>query len=311
MLQELVYDAPVGGAVWPFDRAYIRPPHFHGQVELLLIRRGAATIHLGARTQRLRAGQVCWILPCLPHVMSAFSADFDMWVVELEASIVGSCWRAVAGAADEGAGAFEGVAALGERLAGRLVADLPEAQAAQMSDLACRIWGAPSAAAVPRLLRALCELALRVTLADVGSGGTSSLTELASCLLLASPLLDRRGLAADLGVSEGFLSRSFGRDLGVSFVQHRARARLAHFLALIQGGNANLLEGALAAGFGSYSQFHRVFTRVSGMRPRDYFTGGRHQLQLFVASDLDRPDTAPLRRLVDRQRQGPPLATPG
>ena len=58
MLQELVYDAPVGGAVWPFDRAYIRPPHFHGQVELLLIRRGEATVHVGARAERLRAGQL-------------------------------------------------------------------------------------------------------------------------------------------------------------------------------------------------------------------------------------------------------------
>jgi len=307
MLQELVYDAPVGGAVWPFDRAYIRPPHFHGQVELLLVRRGAATVHLGARTERLRAGQICWILPCLPHVMSAFSPDFDMWVIQFEAAVVGTCWRTLTGAAGAPAAAFEGVAALGERLAGRLVADVPEREEGLMSELARRVWSAPSAAGVPGTLRTLCELALRVTLAGAGATGASSLTELASCLLLASPLLDRRALAADLGVSEGFLSRSFGRELGVSFVQHRARARLAHFLALVQGGNSNLLEGALAAGFGSYSQFHRVFTRVSGMRPRDYFTGGRHQLQLFVASDLDRPDTAPRRQLADRQRQGAPL----
>jgi AraC-like DNA-binding protein len=311
MLQELVYDAPVGGAVWPFDRAYIRPPHFHGQVEMLLIRRGTATVHVGARTQRLRAGQVCWILPCLPHVMSAFSPDFDMWVIQLEAPMVGRCWRALSGGAGASPfAAFEGVAALGEQLAGRLVADVPEPEAAQLSDLAHRIWGAPSAAGVPALLRSLCELALRVTLAGISRGRVSSLTELASCLLLASPLLDRRALAADLGVSEGFLSRSFGRDLGVSFVQHRARARLAHFLALVQGGNRNLLDGALAAGFGSYSQFHRVFTRVSGMRPRDYFTGGRHQLELFVVSDLERPDTAPLRQLAQRQRQRPSLDQP-
>ena len=78
ILQELVYDAAVGGAVWPFDRHYIRPPHFHGQVEFLLVRRGTATVHLGTRSERLRAGQLYWILPCLPHVMSGFSADFDM-----------------------------------------------------------------------------------------------------------------------------------------------------------------------------------------------------------------------------------------
>jgi AraC-like DNA-binding protein len=308
MLQELVYDAPVGGAVWPFDRGYIRPPHFHGQVELLLIRSGSATVHVGARVQRLSAGQLCWILPCLPHVMTDFSSDFDMWVVELEAPVVGTGWRALTGgAATTTAEAFAGVAALGERLAGRLATEVPPHEARQLSELARRVWSAPSALGVRGTLRALCELALRVTLAGVGPVGTSTLTDLASCLLLASPLLDRRALAADLGVSEGFLSRSFGRTLGVSFLEHRARARLGHFLALVQDGNRNLLDAALAAGFGSYSQFHRVFSRVSGMRPRDYFTGGRHQLQLFVVSDLARPESAPLRRLPTRQRQGAPL----
>lgn len=302
-----MYDAPVGGAVWPFDREYIRPPHFHGQVELLLALRGAATVHVGERAERLRAGQVCWILPCLPHVMSGFSPDFDMWVIELEAQLVGACWRAVSG--DAGANtaeAFEGVASLGERLAGRLVADVPRDEARRMSELALRVWSAPSTAGVRTTLRALCELALRFTLPAAGRPRASSLTDLASCLLLASPLIDRRALAAELGVSEGFLSRSFGRDLGVSFVEHRARSRIAHFLALVQGGNPNLLDAALAAGFGSYSQFHRVFTRVSGVRPRDYFTAGRHHLQLYVAGDLDRPETAPLRQLSDRQRHRAP-----
>jgi AraC-like DNA-binding protein len=308
ILQELVYDAPVGGAVWPFDRDYIRPPHFHGQVELLLIRCGAATIHVGARAERLRAGQVCWILPCLPHVMSEFSPDFDMWVIELEAPIVGACWRALTGSAGgTTAEAFEGVASLGEQLAGRLVADVPRDEARRMSELALRVWSAPSATGVRGMLRALCELALRVTLPGVGARRGPSLSHLASCLLLASPLLDRRTLAADLGVSEGFLSRSFGRDMGASLVEHRARARVAHFLALVQDGRRNMLEAALDAGFGSYSQFHRVFTRVSGVRPRDYFTGGRHHLQLFVAGDLDRPEAALLRQLPDRQRHRAPL----
>jgi AraC-like DNA-binding protein len=98
--------------------------------------------------------------------------------------------------------------------------------------------------------------------------------------------------------------------MGASFVEHRARARVAHFLALVQDGRRNLLEAALDAGFGSYSQFHRVFTRVAGVRPRDYFTSGRHRLQLFVAGDLDRPDAAPLRQLPDRQRHLAPLDQP-
>src|SRR6186713_1243333 len=35
LLQELVFDSLPEGAVWPFDRSYVRPPHFHGQLECL------------------------------------------------------------------------------------------------------------------------------------------------------------------------------------------------------------------------------------------------------------------------------------
>jgi AraC-like DNA-binding protein len=121
--------------------------------------------------------------------------------------------------------------------------------------------------------------------------------------------VDRPTLAAELGVSEGHLSRSIQRELGVSFLEQRARTRIAHFLALAQGatgrpgGRANLLDAALDAGFGSYSQFHRTFTRVSGSPPRDYLRGGRHERELLVAGDLGRPQSAPLRALPERQRQ--------
>ena len=307
ILQELVYDAPVGGAVWPFDRHYIRPPHFHGQVEFLLVRSGTATVHLGTRAERLRAGQLCWILPCLPHVMSDFSADFDMWVVELEAPIVAASWEVVTGHADDDrraprAQVFGWVAAMGERLAGRPVVDVGKEEARRLGEFAAGVWSAPSTKGVRDTLRALCELALRATLASVKQRHGATLTDLASSMLLASPLMDRRDLAADLGVSEGFVSRSFGRELGVSFVEHRARSRLAHFLALVPDDSRNFLDAALAAGFGSYSQFHRVFTRVAGASPSDYFTTGRHRRQLLISSDREQPHTAPMHMLSHRQR---------
>jgi len=308
ILQELVYDSPVGGAVWPFDRAYIRPPHFHGQVEVLLIRGGTATLHLGARQQQVRAGQLCWILPCVPHVMSAFSSDFDMWVIEVEAALMGSCWGSTVrrdadpDAAPTARTAFAAVASLGERLAGRTMTDIGAEDARRIDGLARRIWNADAADGVKDTLQDLCCAALRATLPNVDDRVEASLTDLASCLLLGSPLLDRRAMAADLGVSEGFLSRCFGRELGVSFVEHRARSRLAHFLALVQGGNRNLLDASLAAGFGSYSQFHRVFTRISGTGPRDYFTRGRHRLQRLIAGDVDQPHVSPM-RLLSRERR--------
>src|SRR4051794_401104 len=125
ILQELVYDAASEGAVWPFDRGYIRPPHFHGQIELLLIRRGSALVHLGARSEPVRGGQLCWIPPGVPHVMSAFSKDFDMWVIQLEPSLLGACWRALSGAEeDEASDPFGWMILFGDQLSGHPVVDV-------------------------------------------------------------------------------------------------------------------------------------------------------------------------------------------
>src|SRR3954462_2187297 len=66
VLQELVFDSLPEGAVWPFDRTYIRPPHFHGQLECLVVTRGTATLYLGTRPAVVRAGQLCWVLPGVP-----------------------------------------------------------------------------------------------------------------------------------------------------------------------------------------------------------------------------------------------------
>jgi AraC-like DNA-binding protein len=150
-------------------------------------------------------------------------------------------------------------------------------------------------------------LALRTILGNVDSRRPNSVGQLASCLLLASPTMSRAAAAAELGVSEGFLSRAVHKDLGVTFVEHRARTRVAHFLALIQAKGTNFLDAALAAGFGSYSQFHRTFSRVSGSRPRDYFGPGRRRSQLLVVDDSDSFGRGAASILPDGQRQLAPL----
>ena len=309
ILQELTYDSLREGAVWPFDRRYIRPRHFHGQLECLLVLRGTATLHLGTRAESVRAGQLCWVLPGMPHVMSDFSPDFDMWVVQLESALVDSCWTDVIGAGGRDAGApFEGWSvSLAERLAGATIVDAAAEDVRSLGGHARLVWTASGSADAAAHLRAFCELALRLSLAGGRRPKQQSVAELTSCLLLASPTTDRGAAAAEIGVSEGFLSRSIHRELGVTFVEHRARTRVAHFLAIVQSGHGNLLTAALDAGFGSYSQFHRTFTRLSGSRPRDYLDVGRRRLQLLVAGDVDQPDVGPVLALSASLRQLAPL----
>ena len=71
-------------------------------------------------------------------------------------------------------------------------------------------------------------------------------------------------------MSLGRLARVFKAEMGMSLVEYRNRLRLDRFTALLDTGHRNLLEAALAAGFGSYAQFHRVFRALRHVTPSDY-----------------------------------------
>ena len=74
-------------------------------------------------------------------------------------------------------------------------------------------------------------------------------------------------IAAKLDISLSRLARVFKAQLGMSLVEYRNRLRLERFSALMAQGHTNLLAAALAAGFGSYAQFHRVFAPYARRRP--------------------------------------------
>jgi AraC-like DNA-binding protein len=75
-----------------------------------------------------------------------------------------------------------------------------------------------------------------------------------------------RDLAREFGVSGAFLAREFKREMGVSLVEYRNRARLDRFQQLMQEHPAGLplKHAARQAGFGSYAQFNRVHRSMFG-----------------------------------------------
>lgn len=77
-------------------------------------------------------------------------------------------------------------------------------------------------------------------------------------------------LARALGVSAGHLARSFKREMAMSLVDYRNRVRMERFFEAIQdnGDRRTLHAAALAAGFGSYAQFHRTYRKFHGAPPR-------------------------------------------
>jgi AraC-like DNA-binding protein len=82
--------------------------------------------------------------------------------------------------------------------------------------------------------------------------------------------LDLRQLAHRCGASKAHLSRMFSSQIGVPLSRYRNSVRLRQFLERYrQPGKRTILEAAYAAGFGSYAQFHRVFTSAYACGPRD------------------------------------------
>ena len=89
-------------------------------------------------------------------------------------------------------------------------------------------------------------------------------------MLAKDPAMGGKQIAARLDLSLSRLARVFKAEMGMSLVEYRNRLRLDRFAVLLDRGRTNLLEAALAAGFGSYAQFHRVCRALRHMTPREY-----------------------------------------
>jgi AraC-like DNA-binding protein len=89
-------------------------------------------------------------------------------------------------------------------------------------------------------------------------------------LLAKDPAMGGKEIASVLDIGLSRLSRVFKAEMGMSLVEYRNRLRLDRFSVLLDRGRTNLLEAALAAGFGSYAQFHRVFRALRHVTPREY-----------------------------------------
>lgn len=134
-------------------------------------------------------------------------------------------------------------------------------------------WHASSALSARAGLAAVLRTALAATRSERRLGD-KGLARLAFEALLHDPSLSRREVCSRLDVSEGNLSRRFPDLFGASLVEQRAQLRLVRFLSLAKASrSSNLLRTSLEAGFGSYSQLHRVFARHSTFTPSDYLLG--------------------------------------
>ena len=116
----------------------------------------------------------------------------------------------------------------------------------------------------------------RIVGGSVQRGASNSrLGSAAVSMLSKDPTMGGKQIAARLDISLSRLARVFKAQLGMSLVAYRNRLRLDRFMVLMDQGRTSLLDAALAAGFGSYAQFHRVFRALRKTSPRDYLRATR------------------------------------
>lgn len=238
--------------VWRHKPAFRRPRHFHSEPELNLVVRGTCVLGVGDRTVPVAAGQMLFFEPGQDHELLEASDDLELFVVALGAELAE---RAL------GARTLRSIPGSG------LEADDLCAVSAELSGLGDVRDNSNSDR---RLAELFGRLLLRAPKAHVRSHRV--VESLRSERDASEIELGRR-----LGAAPSDLSRRIRADLGVTLVEYRTRLRLMHFVELVDRG-ATLSRAALDADFGTYTQCHRVFRRVLGCSPSEYFGGARERL---------------------------------
>lgn len=245
-------------------------PHRHAELELNLVTAGRAAYLLGERRYDLSQGSLVWLFPGQDHVLLDRSADHQMWIGVFKPRLLNRL-ETTSGKAVLGQSSPSGHFC--RRISGSAsahLAGLLEGVCAQSGDAALFNAG---------LGYALLSAWAAYEAADKTAAGAAvhPAVEQAARLLQDDPdLFSVEAVAGRVGLSASYLSRLFHAQTGVTLVEFRSRQRLRRFLGVYGAGkDVSALDAALETGFGSYPQFHRVFTRQMGCNIAEYRRGLR------------------------------------
>jgi AraC-like DNA-binding protein len=82
-----------------------------------------------------------------------------------------------------------------------------------------------------------------------------------------------QNMARAVGLSESRLKYIFHKALGISWVKYLQGYRIHRAAALLNEGNHNVTEAAMAVGFDSLSHFNVTFRSFTGTSPKNYWKG--------------------------------------
>lgn len=240
------------GQVWRHVPATRKPKHFHAEPELNFVTGGRGVFAMGNKVLSVAPGDLLWWPPGQDHVLLDASPDFDLFVVGVSAEFSS---RVLPGLLELGA-------------IGPIQLRLEASDWARLESECIAFGGLTDVAVIERKLGDLWRHAheLRRTAPDL-----HVMTERTVRSLYARPESTRSEVARVARAHPTEVSKRFHHDMGVTLTDFRSRVRLLRFIEMVDSGNENMLRAALSAGFGSYSQCHRVFRRTLGCTPRTFF----------------------------------------
>lgn len=226
--------------------------HHHQDLEFNLIIAGKGAYFFEDRHYDLTPGTLVWLLPGQRHRLLR-SPDLDMWVGSLETThYTPELLEEVSRHPIKRLAAEDAVAL--DQLYSHLSqdADAPEVYEAGLryAVLSTMHAARTSAGPPPPLLH-------------------PAVTQALAALRASDEIANIAALAKRCGVSANYLGDLLASQTGRGFVEWRNIARLERFQNHYPESE-DLLTAALAAGFGSYTQFHRVFLETIGTTPGNW-----------------------------------------
>jgi AraC-like DNA-binding protein len=261
--------------------------HHHVELELNLVVRGAITYVVGGNRYTFNKRTLLWMFPAQEHQLVDRSDDAQYYVAVFKPELIArSCRTAAYAGLRRKRLNFDGVLhtllepeafdlvrkIMDSLMEGSLDPDVlnREAGFGVGSDF-CFEHGDPEA-----LNAGLHFLLLHCWRYQSSGGIQGQAVALHPAVRKALELLSEGeseeslgALARRCGVSEAYLSRIFGKQIGVPLSRYRNSLRLSRFWKHYRGEEQKTVtEAVYEAGFGSYAQFYKVFAQAYGRGPR-------------------------------------------
>jgi AraC-like DNA-binding protein len=231
---------------WRYQAQFRRPRHFHDQPELNVVTRGVGCFVVGNTEVRVEAGQVIGFFPGCEHELISASGDLELFAIGFEPELVQAYRR--------------------ER--GEVLSFAGGPISVEQTEL-CRIRDLCLSVDESRDRLALESQLLSVASAVACTSRGLPLGLRAADAIAGDPGQTRDQLAQVLRSNRGDVSRALQRDVGTTLPALKNRVRVLEFVRGMDAG-LSMTTAARLAGFGSYSQCHRVFLQLFNRSPRAF-----------------------------------------